>query len=137
MPIISAEEVNEDANTFKVDYDNGRTLFVPNSLDNTQYVELQEWLGQGNSVIAWQWAPSLQEAKDKKIAEIKAQAFRFLKETDWMVLRELEGGTTKLTSVTTWRAALRTSSNTEEIAINALTTIDDVKNHTTIWPKKV
>jgi len=66
---------------------------------------------------------TLSELKTQAIANLKANANRKLAETDWYVVRNAEDSTKAIpASVTTDRAAIRTSVATKETAINALTT---------------
>ena len=54
---------------------------------------------------------------------VKAIAASKLAETDWMVIRELEGGTAEPKDVKDYRTAVRIASNTKETEIDALTTL--------------
>jgi hypothetical protein len=69
------------------------------------------------------WSQTLSELKTQAIANLKANANRKLAETDWYVVRNAEDSTKAIpASVTTDRAAIRTSVTTKETAINALNT---------------
>ena len=54
---------------------------------------------------------------------VKSTAAAKLAGTDWMVIRELEGGTAVPKDVKDYRTAVRTASNTKETEIDALTTL--------------
>ena len=54
---------------------------------------------------------------------VKSAAAAKLAGTDWMVIRELEGGTAEPQVVKDYRTAVRTASNTKETEIDALTTL--------------
>ena len=54
---------------------------------------------------------------------VKSIAASKLAGTDWMVIRELEGGTAEPKEVKDYRTAVRTASNTKETEIDALTTL--------------
>ena len=54
---------------------------------------------------------------------VKSAAAANLAGTDWMVIRELEGGTAEPKDVKDYRTAVRTASNTKETEIDALTTL--------------
>jgi len=54
---------------------------------------------------------------------VKSIAASKLAGTDWMVIRELEGGTAEPKDVKDYRTAVRTASNTKETEIDALTTL--------------
>ena len=66
------------------------------------------------------------DLKKQMIATIKQQVGARLKPTDWMVIRELDGGDTMPQSVKDYRSAIRAEGNTKETEVNALTTLDDV-----------
>jgi hypothetical protein len=55
---------------------------------------------------------------------INLQAAGVLQETDWMVIRETEGGTACPSNIKTWRAAVRTKANTMTTAIDAASDVD-------------
>ena len=68
------------------------------------------------------WSQTVAELKEQKIANLKASANSKLAETDWVIIRDTELGNTTDSAITTARAAIRTSVETKETAINALTT---------------
>lgn len=69
------------------------------------------------------FSQTVAELKEQKIANLKANANSKLSETDWYIVRNAEDSTKAIPSdVTTDRAAIRTSVETKETAINALTT---------------
>ena len=68
------------------------------------------------------WSQTVAELKEQKIANLKANANNKLAETDWVFIRDTELGNTTDSVITTARAAIRTSVETKETAINALTT---------------
>ena len=83
----------------------------------------------------------LAACKTRFISEIKPTASDQLYDSDWMCLRAAEGGTAIPTAWKTYRANIRTVSNTRESEINAAdsiaalrTLIDD--NKLTAWPTK-
>ena len=55
---------------------------------------------------------------------INSQAAGLLQDTDWMVIRETEGGTAMPSATTTWRAAVRTKANTMCTAIDDAADVD-------------
>ena len=64
--------------------------------------------------------------KSNAISQVKATAAGLLAPTDWHVVKASEvSGYTVPSEVTTYRAAVRTASNTIESAITAVTTHDD------------
>jgi hypothetical protein len=68
-------------------------------------------------------AKDLDQLKENWINQVKSIAASRLAQTDWMVIRQTEGGTPVPTDISTYRSALRVASNEKETAINALTTI--------------
>ena len=72
------------------------------------------------------WDATLDEIKASKIVNLKASAHSKLANTDWYILRALNGGTAVPESVTTDRAAILSAVETKESEINALTEKSDV-----------
>ena len=64
--------------------------------------------------------------KEQMIATVKSQVGSRLKTTDWMVIREADGGTAMNADVKAYRAAVRTEGDEKESAINDLATLNDV-----------
>lgn len=67
------------------------------------------------------------DLKFSRIAKVKSIANGILKKTDWMVIREADGGTAMSADWKTYRVAVRTMSNTKETEINALIDLNSVK----------
>ena len=57
-------------------------------------------------------------------AVINSQAGGLLQDTDWMVVRAAEGGTAVPSSITTWRAAVRTKANAMQVQIGNAANVD-------------
>ena len=55
---------------------------------------------------------------------INQQAAGLLQDTDWMVIREAEGGTAVPSDTTTWRAAVRTKANAMQVQIDGAADVD-------------
>jgi len=55
---------------------------------------------------------------------INSQAGGILQDTDWMVVRAAEGGTAVPSSITTWRAAVRTKANAMQVQIDGAANVD-------------
>ena len=72
------------------------------------------------------WDATLDEMKANKIINLKASAHSKLANTDWYILRALNGGTAVPESVTTDIAAILSAVETKESEINALTEKSDV-----------
>jgi len=68
------------------------------------------------------WSDSVAQMKTQKIIKLKKLAMSNLAETDWYVIRKAELGTSIPSSVTTARAAIRSTVETKTDEINALST---------------
>lgn len=66
------------------------------------------------------------DLKKNMIDTIKSQVGARLKPTDWMVIREMDGGDAMAQEVKDYRAAIRAEGNTKEVEVDVLTTLDDV-----------
>lgn len=109
------------------------TLFVPNKPGNRHYGYVIEWL-ETNSLDEEAYAASLPEAKTKRCEEVKAQAWDELHPTDWYDIREAAGGSATPVNIGAYRDSVRDTSNTVEDDINALTTINEVRDYSFSWP---
>jgi hypothetical protein len=67
------------------------------------------------------------DLKNNMISQVRQIASSKIAETDWMVIREADGGTAMNADVKAYRAAIRTDSNRKETEINALADLDAVK----------
>ena len=87
---------------------------VPKALDDVNAVD-----EDGNPVLDENGVQLVTKGlKSNAIAQVKATAGGLLQPTDWMVIKAAEvSGYTVPTEVTTYRAAVRTASNTIETAI--------------------
>ncbi len=64
--------------------------------------------------------------KTLEIDRVKSTAASLLKGSDWLAIRAAEGGTAVPSAVATYRAAVRTKSNSMETAINNAANLDAV-----------
>ena len=64
--------------------------------------------------------------KEQMISTLKSQVGSRLKTTDWMVIREMDGGDAMSTELKDYRSAVRLEGNAKEAEVNALVTLDDV-----------
>ena len=62
--------------------------------------------------------------KHKYKETVNLQAAAKLQPTDWMVIREAEGGTAVPSDITTWRAAVRTKANAMQVQIDGAANVD-------------
>lgn len=74
-----------------------------------------------------QYASSLQEAKDKKIIQIKKNTYNLLSYTDWYIIRKYERNIDIPESIITERSQIITNCDDKETAINNLETIEAVR----------
>lgn len=118
---------------YKVVGQDASVLFVPNATGNRHFALVEEWL-LTNSLDEEAYAPSLAEAKTKRYEEVNAAAWQLLHPTDWYDIRAAAGGTTTPVNIEQYRESVRDTSNTVETDINALTTINEVRDYTFSWP---
>jgi hypothetical protein len=79
-------------------------------------------------VISYGSTPrGLSEIKESMKAKVKSIASATLAHSDWMSIREHDGGTAMPADWKTYRAAIRTESNDKETAIDALADLDAIK----------
>jgi hypothetical protein len=85
------------------------------------------------------WGPDnpkdLDQCKANLIAQIKHTAGSMLAPTDWKIIRASETSTTVDAETLAARAAIRTASNTNEAAVAACTTVDELAALQMIWPE--
>ena len=80
------------------------------------------------------------EIKKSMKVKVKSIASSTLSQSDWMSIRESDGGTVMPADWTIYRAAIRTESNDKETAIDALADLDAIKAYdeaggvTAGWP---
>ena len=72
-------------------------------------------------------AKPVADLKASMVQEVNAHAASLLAQSDWMTIREADGGTAVPTAWATYRTALRTTANAKETAINALADLDAIK----------
>jgi len=65
--------------------------------------------------------------KSTMVSEVNAIASGLLAQSDWMSIREADGGTAVPSAWATYRTALRTTANDKETEINALADLDAIK----------
>ena len=64
--------------------------------------------------------------KEDMISKVRTQVGARIQPTDWMVIREADGGSAMPADVKAYRAAVRAEGNTKETEINALSTLEDI-----------
>jgi len=72
-------------------------------------------------------ARSTASLKSTMVSEVNAIASGLLAQSDWMSIREADGGTAVPSAWATYRTALRTTANDKETEINALADLDAIK----------
>jgi hypothetical protein len=77
----------------------------------------------------------LDQCKANLTAQIKATAGSMLAPTDWKVIRATETGIPLDADTLTARANIRAASNTNEAAVAACTTVDELAALQLIWPE--
>jgi len=73
--------------------------------------------------------------KSQFIAQIKATAASLLAPTDWKVVRAAEGVKPVDAETLAARAAIRTASDANEVAVKACTSVDALAALELVWPK--
>ena len=71
------------------------------------------------------------DLKKEMVASVNSQAGSLLSTSDWMQLREGDGGTAMPADWKTYRTAVRTTANAKETEIDALADLDAVKAYET------
>ncbi|MCS5550285.1 MAG: hypothetical protein NZ811_02085, partial [Gammaproteobacteria bacterium] len=66
------------------------------------------------------------QLKEGMVSTVKGQVASKLQETDWQVIREMDGGTAMSQELKDYRTAIRAEGNAKEVEINALATLADV-----------
>ena len=72
-------------------------------------------------------ARSTASLKSTMVSDVNAIAASHLANSDWMSIREADGGTAVPSAWATYRTALRTTANDKETEINALADLDAIK----------
>lgn len=72
-------------------------------------------------------AKSTASLKANMVSDVNAIAASHLANSDWMSIREADGGTAVPSAWATYRTALRTTANDKETEINALADLDAIK----------
>ena len=67
--------------------------------------------------------------------DINRQAGGILQPTDWMVIREADGGTAVPSNIATYRAAIRTKANEHHTAIDGAADVDALAALVYDWPE--
>lgn len=139
LPMASWAEIStvKDAvNSYFVVMGDGKSISVPKATENGHYKMVQKWILDGGTVLPPDnWEPTLAQAQARRIKEIKREARRIMAEhTDWYVIRKAEIGTALPAQIQNYRTSVRQTTNDAEIAINALGTINDVRDYKPIWP---
>ena len=84
------------------------------------------WTAEDEAAFAWKVEGEIKQVgiRQSYIDTINQQAGSLLQATDWMVVRAAEGGTAVPSSITTWRAAVRTKANAMCTAIGNAANVD-------------
>ena len=67
--------------------------------------------------------------------QVNYTAGSILQPTDWLAIRESEGGTSMPSATKTWRAAVRTKANAHHTAIDAVSDVDELAALVYDWPE--
>ena len=112
---LGTTEIDNDAGTVTKTYaNNAKNLDDVNEVDENGDALLDE---NGDQVVTL-------GVKSIEKARIKTVAAGLLQSSDWMVIREAEGGTAVASDIATYRSAVRTKSNSMETAIDGAADTD-------------
>jgi hypothetical protein len=78
----------------------------------------------------------IDQVKVMLVSQSKTIAGSLLSQTDWKIIRAAETGVVASAEVLAERAAIRTASNDNEIAINACTTVDELAVFQFVFPQE-
>ena len=107
--------IDNDAGTVTKTYtNNAKNLDDVNEVDENGDALLDE---KGDQLVTL-------GVKSVEKARIKTIAAGLLQSSDWMIIREAEGGTAVASDIATYRAAVRTKSNSMETAIDGAADTD-------------
>lgn len=123
----------DPAGGYKVIGQDGSILWVPAAEGNRHFSLVELWL-TSNLLSEEAYAASLSAAKTKRIDAIKQEAWRILVLTDWYDIRASAGGPATPAPIVTYRQDIRDTTATAEVDINALTTVNAVRDYTFNWP---
>lgn len=79
--------------------------------------------------------PSLSEAQEERIEEIKERAEEILTKTDWYIIREQDSGESVPQSVIDHRAEVRSMSDKFESDVTDLDTVSEVIDYSFQYPE--
>tara|TARA_R100000734_G_C3318092_1_gene111871 strand:+ start:521 stop:1009 length:489 start_codon:yes stop_codon:yes gene_type:complete len=118
-------------------------IITPSYDSKTQYIsnlhtidDYEDLDGKKRTVFIYDvktktFSETLAELKEKKIEELKSVAYNKLSSTDWYVTRKAEKGTAIPDDIETERDNIRSSVDTKESEIKAITKKVDVFNYDT------
>ena len=78
----------------------------------------------------------LETLKETFVAQVKDTANKMLASTDWMIIRKIERQVNVPTAIATYRAAVISSAETNETAINAASNVEALQQvvYSLTWP---
>lgn len=126
---------------------NDNALLITSDTGGKSLVERDNINSITSEFLAWEkaggvvqpkppWEPTLAQAQARRINEIRIEARKILSEhTDWYVVRKYETGAAIPAPVTSYRTAIRQSVQDSATSINALATINAVRDYKPVWPE--
>ena len=109
--------------------------FIPFDPSNSDYQQYLKWCAEGNqpdpylAATCVDHAVDLADGKQRARNEVRFRAYEFLQPTDWVVVRETETGVAASEEITTYRAAVRTTSAEKVTMIEASDSIEDLQTY--------
>lgn len=112
------QSTNADGVAIYLDAD-GVEVLQTDLVEDVEYTpKMEDYLNEDGEVV------TTLGLKSQKKAQVKKTAASLLSPSDWYVVRAAEGGAAIPTDVATYRAAVRTASDTMEAAIDAAADMD-------------
>ena len=108
-----------------------RGEYILEDLSNENIVDLNK---AKKTVSDLEWNPTLSEAQQFRIDEIKSTAKRVLGQTDWYIIREQDMGEAIPQDVLNHRTEVRSLSDEFESEVNNLKAVKDVLNYEYSFP---
>jgi len=117
-----------------MDYTNQKDLkyYINTEVTYTYDAETKKATGSYGTATA----RPLTGLKSQHKIEINLQAGSLLQPTDWMVIREADGGTSIPSNIKTFRTAVRTKANTHCTSIDNVASVDALAALTFDWPEQ-
>jgi len=122
------DEVQYPANWLRLTSAEEKSVIGITEVADPEHYDDRYYWGVGNP-------KDLDQCKKNLISQIKATAGSMLAPTDWKIIRAAETSARVDDETLAARAAIRSASNTNEAAVAACTTVDELAALQLIWPE--